>query len=273
MPPEQSRVRRQLAAELAHLRTTTGLALRPFGDAAELAHARVRRIERLEVLPSVVEVRRWLDAAGARGATADRVLALAEAAHVETSPWADLLAASEGRHLQAIAAAREEAASMVCSYQQMIVPGLAQTSAYARALLPHLRVAIDPETDLPARMRRQEVLHEPGREFRFILTRRAFTWSPDRNLVSMDGQRDRLRELDRLPAVSVRILDDTAAPMGSYSSFTVYDSPTEPLVMIELEHHVTTLTESGDVDRYRERFVELWSAARSIQVAEPPIAD
>ncbi len=244
--------------------------MRPFAEKAGFeGHARVTRIEKLQVLPTVAEVRRWAVAASADTDTAERVVALADAALVETAPWADLLASSTGRHLNTIAAAREEAATLNCSYQQFIIPGLGQTLAYARALLPHLRVAIDPAADLPARMARQEVLHQPGREFQFVLTRRALTWNPDPATVSMTGQVDRLRELDRLPRVSVRVLEDDAAPMGGYSSFTVYDGQTDEdaLVAVELEHHVLTITDAADVEHYRHRFAELRDAARPISEA------
>jgi len=266
VPPEPTRVRRQLAAELAHLRSIAGLSLRTVGDAVGIGHAQVRRIELATATPSSVQARTWLRATGADEDTTERVLALLEAAHVETAPWADLLASSTGRHLNAIAAAREEAATLNCSYQQFIVPGLAQTSAYVRALIPHLRVAIDPEADLPARIARQEVLHQAGREFRFVLTRRALSWNPDPATVSMEGQLDRLRELDRLPTVSVRVLDDDAAPMGGYSSFTIYDRQADggALVAVELEHHVLTITAADDVEHYRRRFVDLYEAGRPL---------
>lgn len=264
-----TRSHRQLVIELGHLRSLTGLGLRPFGAKAGLSYTRVRRVESGNVMPSLTEVRGWLAAADVTdNDTTDRLVALAETAHASTSPWAAQLPDAPGRHLNHIAAAWEETSRLTCSYQQFIVPALTATSAYARALLPHLPVDIDPDSHVAAQMHRQDILHTTGHEFRFLLTRRAWTWSPDPAQTDlMAGQRDRLRRVAELPAVQVRLLDDDATPMGGYSSFTIYDErDAEPaLVVIEIEKGSTRLRDPDDVEHYRQRFTELWNAAQPIE--------
>ena len=269
MSPEPTRVNRQLAAELARLRSLSGLSMRDLGEqAGGIAHARVQRIERAVAIPSIKQVRGWLTATAADEPTAERVLSLAEAVHLQTTPWAAMLDATPGRHLQAIAAGREEAATTVCAYTQHLLPGLLQTSTYARTLMLRLGLGQDVEAALAARMRRQELLHQAGREFRFVLTHRALNWSPaPEPTTDHDAQVDRLIELDRLPNVSVRVLDDTAAPLGGWSSFTLYDGQVDddPLVSIELEHRPLQVTDPADVAVYRQRFAELDAAAHPVQ--------
>lgn len=270
-PPDLSRLtrsHRQLVAELGHLRALAGGGLRPFGAKAGMSYTRVRRIETGQVMPSLPEVRAWLAAAGvADEATADRLVALAETAHTSTSRWSTVLPDGPGRHLNHIAAGWEETSTLICSYQQMIVPGLLATAGYARALIPHLPVAVDQEAHLAGQMRRQDVLHAETHQFRFLLTARAWTWSPDpSDRALMVAQHDRIRRVNDLPAVEVRLLDDDAAPMGGYSSFTIYDERDNepPLVVVEVEKGSTTFREPAGVEHYRRRYTQMWDAARPV---------
>ena len=270
MPPEASRVRKQLANELAGLRHATGLSMRAFADQALRTpnHARVQRAEQASAsLPTEADVLAWLAFAVPDDDTRDRVLALFEAARDESLPYPELMASAPEGHLQGVAA-EDERAPINLAYQTIMVPGLAQTAAYARALVPHL-TAQPPsiEAHLAGLLHRQEVLHQAGREFRWLLTRTAVTWNPDPDAVSMVGQLDRLRELDRLPTVDIRVLaDETAGPRRAWSSFTVYDGldDREPHVVLELEHDRDRITRPPAVALYRQRFEQLWTAAAPV---------
>ena len=270
MPPDPSRVRKQLANELAALRRASGLAMRHFAQQAlnTTNHTRVQRAEQATAaVPTEADVVAWLDFTTSDDDTRDRVLALFEAARDESLPYPELMAAAPEGHLQDVAA-EDERAPVNLAYQAVMIPGLAQTASYARALIPHL-TAQPPsvEAHLAGLLKRQEVLHEHGRDFRWLLSHTAATWNPDPTTVSMSGQLDRLRELDRLPTVAIRVLDDhTAGPRRAWSSFTIYDglSDREPHVVLELEHDRDRITRPPAVELYRRRFDELWSAAESI---------
>lgn len=270
MPPDPSRVRKQLANELAALRRATGLSMRTFADQAlhTTNHARVQRAEQASAaLPAEADVLAWLRFAAPDDGARDRVLALFEAARDESLPYPELMASAPEGHLQGVAA-EDERAPINLAYQAIMVPGLAQTAAYARALVPHL-TAQPPsiEAHLAGLLHRQEVLHQAGREFRWLLTRTAATWNPDPEAVSMSGQLDRLRELDRLPTVDIRVLaDDVAGPRRAWSSFTVYDGldDREPHVVLELEHDRDRITRPPAVALYRQRFEQLWTAAAPV---------
>ena len=270
MPPDPSRVRKQLANELAALRRATGLSMRTFADQAlhTTNHARVQRAEQASAsLPAEADVLAWLGFAAPDDGARDRVLALFEAARDESLPYPELMASAPEGHLQGVAA-EDERAPINLAYQAIMVPGLAQTAAYARALVPHLTVQPPSiEAHLAGLLHRQEVLHQAGRQFRWLLTRTAATWNPDPDAVSMSGQLDRLRELDRLPTVDIRVLaDDIAGPRRAWSSFTVYDGldDREPHVVLELEHDRDRITRPPAVTLYRQRFEQLWTAAAPV---------
>ena len=244
-----------------------GLSVRQLTTRLDLTnHARVSRIQAGASLPDLALAAKWLAETGADEATTERVLTLVRAAHAETVKWSDALVDEGAGHLQDVAARREQAAQLIASYEQAYVPGLAQTNAYARALLLRFDLDQDIVAAVTSRMRRQELMHEPGREFRFVLTRRALTWNPDPDTVSMAGQIDRLVELDKLPGVSVRVLDDDAGPMGGFSSFNLYVGD-EVLVAIELENDELTLVDDESAKVYRARFEEMFAAARPVQQA------
>jgi hypothetical protein len=235
----------------------------PRGEAARPASQRVQRVENAYLLPTLDEVSRWLDAAEATPADRERVMTTAHYAHAERTAWSELLESFGGRHLNELAEGDERTSGLNCSYQQFIIPGLAQTEAYARASLPHLGATVDPEVHIPGLRARQQILDRPDREFRFVLTTRALHWNPDPTTVSMDEQHARLREADARPNVTVRVLADEAGPMGGYSSFTLYeqrDRGSPPMVAIELDHGRIVLL-GDDVARYRRRFESLFAAA------------
>lgn len=278
MPPNRpSRYRQRLGAELKALRVARGYSIRalaeemrPDNRPGEYPHARVQRAETGELVLSDPEMLEWLRATHADEDTAARLVDHAAGARLQHEPWAALLEASESRHLNAIAAEQEAGARLNLSYQQVIVPGLAQTAAYARALVGHLDLPdLDPAQHVAGLQARQEVLHDSGHRFRFVLSRRAVLWNPDPDSVSMAGQLDRLRELDSLPNVSVSVLDDVAGPMGGRSSFTVYDEPVDgdPVVVVELEHGRVPVLDPDGVERYRRRFDLLAAAATPVAEA------
>lgn len=265
MPPEPSRIRRQLGSELSYLRSRKRYGMRAMADKiGAKTHARVQRIEDgTGTPPTLGEIDAWLDSTDADVGARERILALADAAHGETVPWPDLVDATSGRHFNERAAAMERDAALNCSFQQQIVPGLAQTTGYARALLKHLAAPLSVEGHLATLLPRQELLYDTSREFRFVVTPRVLTWNPGPGEVSMEAQHARLRELDAMPNVSVRVLPDDARPMGSYSSFTIYEprADLDPLVIIELERRWVPLTRDDDVQRYRDRFAQFLDAS------------
>jgi DNA-binding XRE family transcriptional regulator len=130
---EQSPVRRQLGTEMQALRTLAGLTQRDLQEATGLGQVAISRLERGERLPTRAQVQAWLGRTAAEPAIAERITALAEAAHGATTPWPAL---DDGPHLQGVAGRVEESSVLVRSWTQEFLPGLLQTAEYARQLFP-----------------------------------------------------------------------------------------------------------------------------------------
>ncbi len=259
---EPSRVRQQLAAELRALRTLRKLTQREIGPDKDhrLPQARVWRIERAETLPRLADVTMWLDATDATHEQRNRVVALLEAAHKETRPWPEM--AGEERHLQRRAADRDVGARLIRAYSQMM-PGLLQTAEYARLVIAQTDPAshLDHAAALAARMERQRVLYEEGRQFQFLIAEHALRWSPGPGV--MPVQLDRLVSLSTLAAVELRVLPDDRVGTPGWHAF-VWRQPAdgaEPYVTTELVHGGQVVSEPAAVKLYESVWDQLWSAA------------
>jgi transcriptional regulator with XRE-family HTH domain len=258
VPPEPTRVRRQLAAELARLRSLAGLTLRQLGGVADIPHARVWRIEQAAAIPDAGQAERWLSATTASDTIREQVMALVYAAHSETVPWSSSLTGVD--HLQGVSAGREESARTLCTFEHAHLPGLLQTHDYAAALLAMFDLDQNVPAAAAARQRRQELLYRPERSFRFVITERLLTWVPSPT-VSSTAQQHRLREIGELNAVSIRVLPDQhRRPMSGFVLHQQVEDGAD-FVAIELEHGEVILQDPDDVEVYRQLFDDLDAAA------------
>lgn len=204
--PEPSLIRGRLAKELLRLRDLAGMSGREMARRTGVSQPTMSRIDRGMALPSMQVVRTWIDACGAAADTRDRVLALAEAAHGETRPWRSLF--SEELHLQSQPQERDIAAALIRNFQPTVLPGLLQTAAYAQAILG-LGRSKDVAAAVATRLQRQQVLHEPGRRFEFLLSEHVLRWPPAAGALA--GQADRLLALATAPSVEIAVLPDTVS--------------------------------------------------------------
>lgn len=269
MPADPSRVRRQLGAEIHRLRLAAGLPIRGFerpapANLVPVPNARVQRAEKGTALLSEPQLLTILEMTGASDDVRDRLTVMLNHALSEHVRWETALEGAD--HLQGVAEERDRAATTISVFEYAFLPGLLQTQAYAAALMPLFGLPQDDAAAAAARMRRQEVLHEPGRTFRFVCSSHALRWAPGPD-VSMDAQRDRLAQLAELDAVYVRVLPDTVRqPM---SGFTLYEGMTDgtSMVAIELEHGEQPLADLREVETYRRLFATLLEQAHPIEEA------
>jgi transcriptional regulator with XRE-family HTH domain len=131
--PQPSRARRRLGAELRTARTPAAISQAELAATLERTQGVVSRIENGHRLLSVAEAEAWLGVVGADEDTTERVLALTEAVHAETSLWSTVYG---GRpHLQDVVGDRDRRCAVVRNFQPTVLPGLLQTVDYARAVL------------------------------------------------------------------------------------------------------------------------------------------
>lgn len=256
--------RDRLRAELARLRALSGLGGRPMADRLGVKQATISRIERGVTLPSMPNVRGWLDAVVAAGVEIDqihreRVLELAEALHGETQPWGELLAAAghtQGHFLQ-----REQLARRTQNWQPTVVPGLLQTPEYARAILSIGRTR-DVEEAVAKRIERQQVLQSPGqRRFEFLIAEAVLHWPVGGGHV-LEAQRDRIVTLARLEVVEIAIVPTVAVVAAAWHNFTLW-TPEDGsrYVTTELVHGAQEISDEPTVMLYDELWAKLWSVA------------
>lgn len=257
-----SRLRLALGADLRVMRELAGLTQRQLGDRIEVGQVAISRIERGEQLLSRSTVARWAQVTDSSDDATARALALVEAVHGETRPWAELGGIVGG--LQAVAGNREEEARRVRDCALTWLPGLCQTAEYARLLIPQVDVegSIDHAAAVAARIERQQILYREGREFQFLIGEEALRWSPGPPGV-MAGQRDKLATIATLSGVEVRVLASTRQGTPAWHNFVLYDpaDDSDPYVTTELLHGGQESRDPKAVALYESLWAKLWDAA------------
>jgi hypothetical protein len=144
------------------------------------------------------------------------------------------------------------------AYSSWFVPGLIQSRAYTEAVLRAVqrrRVAVDDvDAAVAARMERQQVLHEGGRTFAFLVEESVLRSGIGGKEVMAD-QLGQLITVGSLPNVSLGVIPmqpgRTRMPV---EGFWIYDSAQ---VNVELVSGYLTITQASEVAMYAETFGEL----------------
>jgi len=254
------RERQALGLRLRELRQDARLTGKQLAQSQRWQPSKVSRIETGQQTPSDEDVETWARACGAPEATADLIAALRT---LEGHYLEDRRAFRAGKaRLQWTIAERESKRSTIRNFQSVIVPGLVQTSEYARQRLQSGARYGGPPNDLndavAARMARQQVLYRPDVKVHIVMAEgslRYLTCPPE----VMEGQLDRLREVAAMRAVRLGIIPfhaqyDTPPLHG----FSVYD---ENEVAVETLTAMLTLTEPSEISAYLALFGQYATAA------------
>ncbi|MGW1600878.1 helix-turn-helix domain-containing protein [Streptomyces eurythermus] len=253
-----------------------GTALRQYRQAAKLdqleaaeiiaaSQARVSRLESGHVTARVIEVRLLLDA---YGVTDPEVRAKLEelAKHSKNRGWwlehAEHLRPDYLDHI-----ALEDDATYIRQWQPVLVPGLLQTPAYARAVIEEGPDYIAPEVVaqlVDVREGRQAKIREGGTPYTAILGEMVVA----QPLVSVDIHREQLDailEVAQRKNVTVQVLPFSAGALAAttagFSSFSFDSEPTVDAVAIENLRGTSVLEAPEDLAAYGNMFDVLRSAA------------
>lgn len=222
--------RARLAASLKRLRKAATLSQVEIAIRAGWVQPKVSRLETGAQLPTEDDIRTWAQHTDASQGQAQALLDMLSAAHVEYTPTADLLRRGALSRQQAHIGAMEAAAARIGEYQPAFLPGLLQVPDYSRALLElpgsaRSKGASDAELDriIAGRAQRQELLHEPGRRWQFIIGEPAL-WSAPAGLEVQEAQLDHLAVVPEIPDVELGVIP-LRAPMAimPLSGFRVLD--------------------------------------------------
>lgn len=253
--------RARLAARLRALRAAAGLSGNRLAQQLGWPQPRVSKLETGKQIPTEDDLDAWVTATGAGKEQATELAGLLSAARIEYATWRGVQRTAgglAGRHAER--ASWEAATTRIAEYQPAMIPGLVQTTAYARALLTSpLALAMDiTEADADAlvaeRVRRQDILYQPGRTIEVILGEAAL-WNTPSTVDTLVGQLDRLISFAELPSLELGVVPrDVPMPIAPLASFAVYD---DEFVLIETLTGEQRLDDPDEVAIYIKAFDQL----------------
>lgn len=249
--------RAKLGAELRRLRALAGLSGREVARRTGISQAQVSRMENGEVIPSLPQVRSWVAALRLPKEQTRGLEGMAEAALNEVIRIRERV--GEGlENVQQDTRQLESTTLVLRNYQPYMIPGLLQVPDYARCIFEFLDPSADIALAIARRMERQAILYDPSRSFEFLLTESALRWHPaSATAPVLAAQLDRLTVLAGLANVELGILP-SGVPMTTAPScgFVIYDQRTEggqPFVNIELPHAQILVSDTADIEVYRDK--------------------
>ncbi|MDQ2881171.1 MAG: helix-turn-helix transcriptional regulator [Actinomycetota bacterium] len=256
--------RARLAARLKAIRAGVAPSGSEFARIIGWQQPRVSKLESGKQLPTEADISAWVAAGGANESVAAELLRLLAAARIEYVTHRDESRIEGGlSKVQDAQAAAEARVMHIAEWQPAMVPGLVQTAAYARELFerPGRPTLIDPgDVDADAmatgRVRRQDILYQPGRRIELILGESALRSTPG-TIGTLLGQLDRLVSVIDLPTVELGIVPFPLMPVMPVSSFYMHDE----IVYIETLTAEQQLAEPDEVAVYVKAFNLLREAA------------
>jgi transcriptional regulator with XRE-family HTH domain len=227
------------------------------------SQARVSRTELGQRRINADDVAWWAEALSAPQDDRAELEALLDEAGRELRTWWDIQAAGGVASRQADVAIFEAGSASISNFQ-LVVPGLLQTADYARRVFTLGAVSRDTDVNasVAARMRRQEILYDPARQFDYVLPESALHWLLANDAAARRAQADRLISLDSLPNVSIAVLPFTASPpVLPTDGFVIYEIPDRPLVLLETLTSELIFADEREVEAYRAAFAGLREAS------------
>jgi len=267
-PPTPAQER--LTAVLRGLRQGARLTTYQLAGQLGWSQSKVTRIENGRTQATAADVEEWALATGADEAAREELSQVTYAAWTEARSW-------RASHRAGLAARQREMGSMdhsaaeILHFQPSVIPGLLQAEGYARRVMTMGGVTgkggID--TAVKARMKRQAILREPGRQFEYVLTEGALRWRPGPKSV-MEEQLGKLLAAASLPSVSLSIIPFDREARAVYShGFAMFRIPEGPVVLTEGYTKEDFLADPRDVDAYERIF----SLLRESALTGPDAAD
>jgi transcriptional regulator with XRE-family HTH domain len=251
--------RSRLARRLKVLRVQAGLNTRELAERVATSQSKVSRTELGKFRAPVELVRRWLEVTGADEDTRAEVLALATQSLVEVASYRSIFRGSfaAGQH---IARQQEAVSARIRHFQPLMIPGLLQTEAYARAVLQArrefadgagLQEAVAARMDRGARMR-----VERAPRYEVVLMEQALRWVPA-GLAPPEraGAWRHLIAVSETPTITVRVIPlGTPTPRAPLCAFVItqfrpeLDEP--PIAQVELPPADLTFSADNDIDAF-----------------------
>jgi transcriptional regulator with XRE-family HTH domain len=258
-----------VGAALARMRRRQRLTGAKLAEMVGMSQPKISRIERGNGLLDPADVGVLAHALGADEDTTRALMRRAEQAQDRMTDWRPAVALADG---QRTVAGWESSAETLRMFETAVVPGVLQTSGYAKAILRSLVRLIetgggDPaETTVlaavSARIQRQEIVADRSKSFRIVLTESVLKYQvcPPAEMLA---QLSHLREIAGQANVEITAIPDgTPVAIPPFHGFALFD---DSLVLIDLFN--TGLLSRGrkDVQAYRAVFDTLQAQATVIE--------
>jgi transcriptional regulator with XRE-family HTH domain len=258
---------RRLAAELTRLRAAAKLTREQVEEMKGISVGALFRIEKAQSRPQKRTLLALLDLYGVVDQT-ERDALVALARQSRQLGWLQTFEDALPESYQTFISFESEA-SKLTTYEQGLVPGLLQTSDYARAVIhgnyPNLPVE-DVERRTEVRLRRQELLTKRNPVQLWAVVDEAVIRRVVGGNDVMRGQMERLVEAAQRPNVTLQVLPYAAgAHPGVLGAFVVMDfpDPDPPIVYIDTMAGELFIEKETDVEQYRTTYQQLIALALS----------
>lgn len=255
----------ELGAELVAARRRAGLTQTDVAVRLQRNRSHISRWERGKLLPSEADTSAMLALYDVTGEERDDLLAMAREA--ADPNW---VVPGASRQLAALIA-MENAARLIVNVGPLLIPGLCQTDAYARAMIADSDVTRDQVNEgVRVRLNRQRVLErEDAPEYVVVVSEFALRYSLDDSAVMADQLR-RLLMLCKRPNISIYVLPfrsgNTPALLGPF--VLIEPRHGDPVVRQEHYRATTTLTNRRDVRDYQAAVERILRKAMSAEASE-----
>ncbi|WP_305784196.1 helix-turn-helix domain-containing protein [Symbioplanes lichenis] len=244
---------------MARLRHSQGLTGADLAARVGMSQPKISRLERGVAVPDPEDVRRIARALGASEREANSLVERAERPHSHMTDWRP---EAGGLATRQVSVARWEAtAREIRDFEPAVVPGLLQTSGYARAMLLGFQQLHEIDTPdeahraVPAavteRIRRQEILTDTAKSFHIVFTETVLSYAicPPTEMIAQIG---RVREVARQDNVDLRVITaDTSIAIPPVHGFVLFD---DTMVVVDAFNTGLISRSRKDTRSYRRVF-------------------
>ncbi len=260
---------KKVGVQLKRLRSAAGLSSEQMGKALGVSQTTASRLENGGIKLTVAYVNAWCDAASASAEVRHQLLTSTEEALFGPESWTEA-GEDDSTNLQPRTAELEAAANMLSFYMPAGMPGLLQTSDYARRLLssgPN-GAPSDLGKRVADRMERQQVLYARDKAIRFVIPEAVLLWpvGPSDDPAVLLEHREQLARIETVmsrPNVRIGILPLRPVAVWRLGGFVIYDEMPDQDAFVHLETLTKPVDIHGteDVEFYRRTFDNLMSAS------------
>lgn len=252
--------RTALGKRLRQLRQSSGMTGRRFAESLAWPPSKVSKIENGRQTPTDEDLRAWTRAS-AHESELDALLASLHTLELQYAEWRHLMRAGHRRQQEQLLE-WEQRTRLFRIFEATVIPGLLQTAEYARARfhesVRRLKGPNDANEAVAARLRRQEILYRPGKQFHVVLPETALRL----RLCPVDallGQLDRLTSISHLPNVRLGIIAmETQYTISPWHGFWMYD---DQRVVVETFSAELDLRQPQEIELYADAFEQLAAVA------------